>query len=360
MPPRRHRGPVKRHQAEQYVLVSLISFGFTVLTMRAILRLSGYPQIGDHSIHIAHMLFGGLGLFAASLLLIVVSNRWALFVGAVLSGGGVGLFIDEVGKYVTRNNNYFTPAAAPIIYGLFIATVLLYLHVRRPPRREARGEMHRALEQMAAVLDHRAGEEELDTLTERLLAVEQAEESEAMAALAQAMGDFVAGEKERVAGNLSRRRQARGRWTHRLRQGIVTYGGRHILAVLLLTGCATYEILDATLPLLTAGAPGAFSAGFLARAALEGSAGVAALTGAGLIALRCYRTGLSLAVAGLVFGLTVSNLLVLYEDQVRGLLLTTLQCAALTGVLAFRCTRAEQPAEAEALPSIPVPSARQG
>ena len=43
----------------------------------------------------------------------------------------MGLFIDEVGKFMTVNNDYFFPAAAPVIYGFFLLTVLLYVKVAR-------------------------------------------------------------------------------------------------------------------------------------------------------------------------------------------------------------------------------------
>ena len=47
---------------------------------------------------------------------LLFANRWALGTSAVLAGIGVGLFIDEVGKFLTQTNDYFFPPAAPIIY----------------------------------------------------------------------------------------------------------------------------------------------------------------------------------------------------------------------------------------------------
>jgi hypothetical protein len=43
----------------------------------------------------------------------------------------VGLFIDEVGKFLTTSNDYFFAPAAPIIYGSILLLVLVWLLVRR-------------------------------------------------------------------------------------------------------------------------------------------------------------------------------------------------------------------------------------
>jgi len=113
------RKPVKREDAEQYLVITLLSFAASVILIRLFLELTGYPQVGNSELHIAHVLWGGLLLFAASLLSLIFANRWVYKVSALLAGVGVGLFIDEVGKFITQSNNYFYPAAAPIIYAFF-------------------------------------------------------------------------------------------------------------------------------------------------------------------------------------------------------------------------------------------------
>src|SRR3954471_1146116 len=116
----RFRSPVKRTGAERYQLITLISFAASVVLTRLYLELTGFPQLGSGVLHIAHVLWGGLLLFIAALLPTLIANRWVYLLDAVLGGIGVGLFIDEVGKFITQNNNYFFPFAAPIIYAFFL------------------------------------------------------------------------------------------------------------------------------------------------------------------------------------------------------------------------------------------------
>lgn len=42
----RMRKPLKRKNAEQYLLFTLLSFATTVILIRLFLSLSGYPQVG--------------------------------------------------------------------------------------------------------------------------------------------------------------------------------------------------------------------------------------------------------------------------------------------------------------------------
>lgn len=89
----------------------------TVLAVRAYLAATGFPQVGSarSGIHIAHALWGGLLLAAALVVaLTLVPRRWR-WVVAVAEGIGFGLFIDELGKFITQDVNYiFQPTAAII------------------------------------------------------------------------------------------------------------------------------------------------------------------------------------------------------------------------------------------------------
>lgn len=112
------------------MLLMLIGFGGAVLGTRAFLALTGYPQVGGGTLHISHALWGGLSLFVAALVPLLVVNRAALLGAALLAGIGTGLFIDEVGKFITADNDYFFPAAAPIAYAAFLIGVWLYVRAR--------------------------------------------------------------------------------------------------------------------------------------------------------------------------------------------------------------------------------------
>src|SRR5512136_725927 len=123
---------IRREAAEHYLLMTLLGFAASVILTRTFLELTGYPQLGSSQLHIAHVLWGGLLLYIAALLPLILVNRWALTTSAILNGIGVGLFIDEVGKFITRDNDYFYRPAAPIIYAFFLLSVLLFLYVQKP------------------------------------------------------------------------------------------------------------------------------------------------------------------------------------------------------------------------------------
>ena len=107
----------KRVGAEDYLLLTVVAFALTVVATRWYLEFSGYPKVGGGGLHVAHMLWGGLLLVVGALLPMLFVGRRVAHLSAIVTGVGVGLFIDEVGKFITESNDYFFAPAAPLIYG---------------------------------------------------------------------------------------------------------------------------------------------------------------------------------------------------------------------------------------------------
>jgi len=100
---------------ESFFIAAVVSF----LAIRAFLAVTGYPQLGANGIHIAHLLWGGL-----LMLLLAYLDRSVQHVAAVVAGLGFGTFVDEIGKFVTADNDYFFRPAVAVIYVTFVATFL--------------------------------------------------------------------------------------------------------------------------------------------------------------------------------------------------------------------------------------------
>jgi hypothetical protein len=102
-----------------------------VLVTRLYLSLTGFPRIGGGGLHIAHLLWGGLLMLVALVLLLSLLGkrvkRWA----AVVGGLGFGLFVDELGKFVTDDNNYFFQPTIALIYVLFVVLFLAFRAIER-------------------------------------------------------------------------------------------------------------------------------------------------------------------------------------------------------------------------------------
>lgn len=112
----------------------------TILCIRTDLWLTHYPQLGGHGLHIAHLLYGGALMLLALAFLLTLLGRRVRWVGAVIGGIGFGFFIDELGKFVTADNNYFFKPAAGLIYLIFIS---LFLASRAYQRRRGLNESER-------------------------------------------------------------------------------------------------------------------------------------------------------------------------------------------------------------------------
>lgn len=113
----------------------------TILVVRFYLKITGYPQIGSSTLHISHLLPGTLLMLAALIVLLSAVNRAARSFAAITAGLGFGLAWDELGKFITKNNNYFFHATPGLIYLTF---VILYLIVRYSAQRRFSEEEYMA------------------------------------------------------------------------------------------------------------------------------------------------------------------------------------------------------------------------
>ncbi len=104
----------------------MVSAVVTIIVSRAFLAATGYPRLSPGNLHIAHMLWGGLLMLAALVMVLRYWNpsvrRFAAFTGGV----GFGLFVDELGKFITSDNDYFYRPAIAVIYVVFVLMFLLF------------------------------------------------------------------------------------------------------------------------------------------------------------------------------------------------------------------------------------------
>ncbi|WP_033667742.1 hypothetical protein [Salinispora fenicalii] len=135
------------------ILTFVLSGVVTVLLTRAFLQATGFPQFGTGGLRIAHVLWGGLLLTVGFGVVLVFLGSRARFIGAALGGIGFGLFIDEVGKFVTAQGDYFYAPAAGIIYVAF-ALLLVLTQALRERKQFCRTErMANALDTVIGGLD---------------------------------------------------------------------------------------------------------------------------------------------------------------------------------------------------------------
>ncbi len=346
--------PMRRDAAERYLSLALLSFAASVSLTRLFLAMTGYPQIGTGELHIAHVLWGGLLLFAAALLPLIIADRWVYSAAALLAGIGVGLFIDEVGKFITQRNDYFYPAAAPIIYTFFLLTILLLLNVRRLTAVTPHAELHGALGQIGEMLVRPLRAQEHALLASRLDRLARSSTSEKHADLARALLKFV----EDDALSHSPTQRSSWRWNEwQATRTIAHLASGESLRIVLIVGISAIGLLTLKNPVqaLLAGwappelnnflqnlfvgrriEPATAPFWFGVRLALEWIVGSLLLASAGLLLVGRARQGAALAYVALLLSITTVNLLLFYFEQLSTIITTTIQFALLLAILYYQ------------------------
>jgi len=270
-----------RPTAERHLLLLIISFVVALVGTRWFLDLTGYPQVGGGELHVAHMLWGGLLLIVAALVVLIVASPRSLDAAAVLAGAGTGLFIDEVGKFITASNDYFYPPAAPLIYGLLLVLILVFLVLRRAGR-AAKGET-------AESADRRPPGRAIRLLLAGLLAIQG------------------------------------GLWL--LAVWLFSFFDQATLRLLLeaLQQTATGPVERPTEPFF-----------YTLEATILGASGAILVVAAVALLVRRDWLGTTLAIVGLAVALTAGALVSLYVEQVSAILATLINAGLLLWVVRFR------------------------
>jgi hypothetical protein len=347
---KRNRGAVKRQEARESLVLVVMSFAITVACVRLFLELTDYPQIGNQDLHIAHVLWGGLLIFIGGLLPLILANRWARTLAALVMGIGMGLFMDEVGKFLTQTNDYFFRPAAPIIYAVFLSTFWLYRRIRRPSNPDPRAEMYRALDGLDEILDSDLDQRELSGLVARLEHVETEAGSNSIGRLASVLREYLtsgdipvitppetfSSRLRRKLAALDARIQGSAKFALLLWIGILVlgiYGGRNVFQVAVhpsageLAGAAWMTALSG----LNEQADSAVG-WLVAWVGLEGLVGLALIASGVLYTVGLRRRGCQLAEVCLFSYIVGVDMLVFYYLQFQAMLLVAVQMILLWGV----------------------------
>ncbi len=329
------RTHVRRDQVEKYILTSLVAFAVTVIGTRLFLEITGYPQIGNSVLHIAHALWGGLLLIVTVYLPLAYANRWAIQASAVLGGIGIGLFIDEVGKFITQANDYFFPPALPLIYGFILLNALVYLYFRRPTTVNPRQAMYHALDGLQDVLDGDLDAAEAARIETQLAIARQSERPE-IVSLANALGDYLQKEKGHLAaaeadfwkrltrwGDAVGRRLGRSRHRAIISVALVGWGvfvASYVATILRGAPNLNPQVLQWRVPLIS----------------IQVIVGILIVVAAFFWLTQKEELGLKYGVSGFLISLVALQLLYFYLSQLSALTSTLLQLAILQVLFTYR------------------------
>jgi len=354
--------PARYDHAEKNLLFVLFGYAASVILTRWFLDLTGYPQIAGGDFHIAHVLWGGLLLFAAALILLIWRGRRVQWLASLLTGIGFGLFIDEVGKFITRSNDYFYPLAAPLIYAFFLLTVVVYRRVRNDRVDDQRADIHQVLDIFERSLDPDISVEENSQIKLRLRQIAGQPAQPEPARLAGNLLQFLEKENDQLkptgSGLLDRWRERLeaidARWFNPARLKIALILGFIFLGLrgLLVAVAALIFGMELTHPagwerLTTSPWAGGTMFGvprimlMIAALVLEAGIGFLLFAGAVLLVTGRVRQGLRFGYWGLLFSLSFLYLPILYFQQFDVIATLLVQFALLMGVIRYRSRHLE-------------------
>jgi hypothetical protein len=332
--------PVPRVDGAASVRLLAVSFGVTVVGTRLYLSLTGWPQIGGGVYHLAHALWGGLLLLLGGIMALLWSNPWVQRATAVCAGAGSG-------KFITRQNDYFTPLAAPIIYAFFLGVLGVAVLARHAPLQEPRSLAYTLVVRLKSVVDGPVSPDDRAEMLSEVAALEDAIAHPDLQELARrlrpvvedAAVDLPEPRTRPVVAALTRMERALfPRWVHRLVLALAAA----LLGLLSFTGLAVFVGLangDPDLQVVLGDTPvdiGELRTALLVASVGETLVGVLLLTSAVALLIARDRVGVAAGRAGLVLGLAGVNVVLGYLDAETVVAVVVVELALLVGYRRYR------------------------
>lgn len=221
--------------AGAYLETVLVAAVTSLLLTRLYLQAAGFPQIGANGLHLAHLLWGGLLMLVALVVLLATLGKRLKHFAAAIGGLGFGLFVDEIGKFITSDNNYFFQPSIALIY---VILVVLFLGFRAIDKRQAS-----RMELLVNAADH-IREVVLDGATRAEVArgLDLLDRSGAIGPLADHIRDLLESAKCQADDGPSRARQV-VEWTWRLYERLLGWRWFQRAVVALFVGQAALAVL---------------------------------------------------------------------------------------------------------------------
>jgi hypothetical protein len=344
---------IRRKSAALYILITLLCFAASVAFTRLFLTLTGFPQIGKGELHIAHVLWGGALLYTSVLILLIFSDQRMFVFGSILAGVGVGLFTDEIGKFITQSNDYFFPVAAPLIYICFLVSLLVLLKIRHFSHSAPGEKLARILNDVSLTYNVKYSEEEWEKVKSSLLDIAAAPESTEQADLALAIIHFVENDPE---GHIKAKASPNS-FDKGIRRITTKISSPRALRILLIIGlfCVGLLIWKNPVSVLSIGwkgwglgtfldalrfgqpiLPVTSPAWFQIRVGLEVVTGLIVLVSACLLLTKWRPLGVTLGILGLLVSLSTLDILLFYFEQFSTIITTALQFLILFGLFHYR------------------------
>lgn len=158
----------RNSQAGDHLELFLVSAVSSLLLVRFYLHIAGYPQVGGDILHIAHMLWGGLLMMTAIIINLSFMGIRVQRLVALVGGVGFGVFIDELGKFITKDNNYFFEPTIGLIYAIFIILFLISNFLTKQQRLSSEEYQLNALRQFEEAIVHDMDETEKHNMQQLL------------------------------------------------------------------------------------------------------------------------------------------------------------------------------------------------